>query len=297
MIFVDRFLLRTPTSLPDNAYGTGWIVEEDFDWDRRTSHALYERLHENSKWRLANLAEVSGRLAQRHRILGGQLRRAKDLDGFPCIDLNDQTALLNEVDDQVSTRMPTPFLLQLSAMLQVAGLKRSATKEDGVKSSDFEHHVPAAETFSDALDTYIVPVRCDDIRNGIYYYHPYRHTIFRINAESSPIELLQRALSQSVYESLGGVDTCLLIVVAGSFAMHWEALGERCYRQTIFEAGRLAERLSFAAGRVELAATIVEFWADDGVNRIIRANGLDESALACVLIREPHKGRGLTIHA
>jgi SagB-type dehydrogenase family enzyme len=128
------------------------------------------------------------------------------------------------------------------------------------------------------LEVYVVAPAVTGLEPGVYHYDPFRHRL----ALLGPLRFadLRETL---VDQSLADVAAALL-VVSGVFWRSRIKYGPRGYRFTLLEAGHLVQNALLVSTDLELAALPLGGFHDVMLDRLVGANGLDESTLYALVV-------------
>jgi SagB-type dehydrogenase family enzyme len=128
------------------------------------------------------------------------------------------------------------------------------------------------------LETYVVAPAVTGVEPGTYHYDPFRHRLALLGRLKFA-DLRESLVDQSLADA-----TAALVVVTGMFWRSRVKYGPRGYRFALLEAGHLAQNALLAATDLELTALPVGGFHDAALDRLVGADGLDESSLYAVVL-------------
>jgi SagB-type dehydrogenase family enzyme len=132
------------------------------------------------------------------------------------------------------------------------------------------------------LEVYALLARVQGAEPGLYHFDPVRH-VLEVRTAASPFEALREA---SIYpEIVAGCAATLL--VTGVFWRSRFKYGLRGYRFVLLEAGHLAQNVLLVCAALELAAVPLGGFYDRSVDRVLGADGVNESILYAVCLGRP----------
>jgi SagB-type dehydrogenase family enzyme len=170
-------------------------------------------------------------------------------------------------------------LAELATVLHAGyGVTRPATADD----PQLLRAVPSGGALY-PLEVYALLARVQGTEPGLYHFDPVRHVLEARSPAASPFEELREA---SIYpEIVAGCAATLL--VTGMFWRSRFKYGLRGYRFVLLEAGHLAQNVLLVCAALELAAVPLGGFYDRSVDRLLGADGVNESILYAVCLGRP----------
>jgi SagB-type dehydrogenase family enzyme len=123
------------------------------------------------------------------------------------------------------------------------------------------------------LEVYVVAPAVSGVDPGVYHYDPFRHRL----AVLRPLRFAD--LREALVDQTLADGAAALLVVTGVFWRSRFKYGVRGYRFTLLEAGHLVQNALLASTDLELAALPLGGFHDALLDRLVGADGLDESSL------------------
>jgi SagB-type dehydrogenase family enzyme len=164
----------------------------------------------------------------------------------------------------------------LSGLLALgARVSRERTSDDGARWS--LRTAPSGGALY-PIDLICLVHRIDGVDPGTYLYEPRPHALLPLRHGDSFDDLT----AATYLEGLDG--SAVAFVLVGVFGRSRFKYGERGYRFVLLEAGHIAQNILLAAEAADLAALPVGGFEDDEVNRLVRADGIDEAAVYVIVV-------------
>lgn len=127
------------------------------------------------------------------------------------------------------------------------------------------------------LELYVLARRVDGLPTGIYHLDPFDRALELLAAGESELDgaLVDPAL---------GEDAAATLVVTGLFWRSRCKYGLRGYRFTLLEAGHLVQTVLLLATELEIDALPLGGFYDTALDRLVRADGVNESVVYAVAV-------------
>jgi SagB-type dehydrogenase family enzyme len=252
-------------------YGPGGVSPDD----------QAEAFHEASRL-YPNVApprhEVMFELMHSSELAETVARASRTHDHRPAVELPAATRLPGRLDDAIARRRSVradvlrPVRLATLATVLGASYRARPTAEGALRRP-----VPSAGALY-PLELYVISVAVDGLDPGVYHYHPFRHRLHLIGM-AARADLRAAVVEPSILETAAA-----LLVVTAVFWRSRFKYGARGYRFALLEAGHLVQNAVLAASELDLPAVPLGGFYDRLVDRLVGADGLDESAVYCVVL-------------
>ena len=132
------------------------------------------------------------------------------------------------------------------------------------------------------IDTYIVANNVEGLAPGLYHYAIRAHALEELRLGDLRLETAKAALGQSICYDAAAV----LVWTAVFYRSKWK-YEQRGYRYVYMDAGHIGENLYLAATGLELGACAIGALFDDELNRVLGADGVEESAIYMAAVGHP----------
>ena len=132
------------------------------------------------------------------------------------------------------------------------------------------------------VETYLSVQAVDDLKPGLYHYHPPGHSLELIQPGDFRAAVSESALNQHFTEAANAV-----FIWTAVFERSGWKYGERAYRYVYLDAGHIAQNLALAAVSLGLGSCQIAALFDDEVNFLIGADGAKESVLYMTAVGRP----------
>lgn len=124
------------------------------------------------------------------------------------------------------------------------------------------------------IETYLVVNNVKELDAGIYHYNIQNHCLELLKKGDFAAQTANAALGQKMC-----ADASVVFIWTAIFQrMKWK-YDQRAYRYIYLDAGHIAENLALAAVSLRLGSCQIGALFDDEVNRIIDADGTEESVI------------------
>lgn len=131
------------------------------------------------------------------------------------------------------------------------------------------------------LELYVVARRVDNLATGVYHFDPFDRAL-ELLAAGEP------ALGDVFVDPAISENAAAILVVTGLFWRSRSKYGLRGYRFTLLEAGHLVQTVQLLATEAEIDALPLGGFYDAALDRLVRADGVNESIVYAVAV-----GRGV----
>jgi SagB-type dehydrogenase family enzyme len=150
----------------------------------------------------------------------------------------------------------------------------------GVTSADARRAVPSAGALY-PLELYVAVWKIISLAPGIYRYRPEGHQLLPVISDHRRETLVDTAHGQEWIATAPAI-----VCIAAVFERTTMKYGSRGRGYVYMEAGHAAESLILQAVALDLAATVVGAFSDDGVARLLRLKP-DETPLCLIPVGAP----------
>ncbi|MDH7601637.1 MAG: SagB/ThcOx family dehydrogenase [Armatimonadota bacterium] len=124
------------------------------------------------------------------------------------------------------------------------------------------------------VETYLVVNRVAELQPGVYHYGVRDHSLDVLQVGDFAHDISYAALGQRMCG-----DAAVVFVWTAVFDRCKWKYGQRAYRYVYLDAGHIAQNLALAAVSIGLGTCQIGALYDDEVNKIIGADGVEESVL------------------
>jgi len=132
-------------------------------------------------------------------------------------------------------------------------------------------------------ELYVVSAGCDHLPAGLYGYDPRFHHLVPLWAGDD----IPAALTAACYGNAAVAAAPLSLVITGVFRRSSWRYGERGYRRVLLDTGHLLGNAALAATALNLRSHLTTAFCDDQLNRLLRVDSAEESALAVLAVNLP----------
>ncbi len=115
------------------------------------------------------------------------------------------------------------------------------------------------------LEMFVVVNNVQDLKKGIYHYHPHEHELEFIREADIGSDLARASLSQSMLAEGGAV-----FVFAAEFERTTDRYGDRGRRYVYNEIGHASQNLHLQAAALDLGTVVIGAYRDEEVERILQ---------------------------
>lgn len=128
------------------------------------------------------------------------------------------------------------------------------------------------------LEIYPIVFRSDKLKPAIYHYHVKRHSLEKLYDKG----VIRKTLKQ--FDQPWIRKSSLLIVVSAVFDRTEKKYSDRGLRHIYTEYGHFAQNVSLISTELGLGACSIGGFVDDGLNRLIDLDWIDESVVGVIAI-------------
>ncbi len=115
------------------------------------------------------------------------------------------------------------------------------------------------------LEMFVVVNNVEELKKGVYHYHPHEHKLAFIRETDIGDELARAALSQSMVADGGAV-----FIFAAVFERTTDRYGERGRRYVYNEIGHASQNLHLQSAALELGTVVIGAYRDEEVESILQ---------------------------
>jgi|GEM_PF-116871 len=138
------------------------------------------------------------------------------------------------------------------------------------------------------FECYLLINNVTAIKPGLYYYHPTKHCLVRIEApETIASDIYEACLRQEMLKT-AAVD---FILTAVPYRTAWR-YGQRGYRYLYLDAGHVGQNIHLASEAIGCGACMIGAFLDEGMNAALDVDGVEEFV---IYIASVGKKQGLVI--
>ncbi len=124
-------------------------------------------------------------------------------------------------------------------------------------------------------EVYLMALRVNGLKPGLYHYHPGRHELEMIRASATP----QKAKLYCAYQSYAKDAAALFLMTAIFDRTMWKYPKSRAYRVVLLDAGHLAQTFCLVATWLGLAPFCTAALSDSLIEKDLKIDGISESVL------------------
>jgi SagB-type dehydrogenase family enzyme len=124
------------------------------------------------------------------------------------------------------------------------------------------------------IDLYVTANDVEGLRQGLYYFNPYGHTLKLVDEGN----LRRRLVSTTIFQNWMAYAQVVLILVCNMPRVYWK-YGDRGYRFAHVDAGVLAENLYLVGTALRLNTCAVAAYFDQKLNQLLEIDGRNEFAV------------------
>lgn len=124
-------------------------------------------------------------------------------------------------------------------------------------------------------EVYLMALRVDGLRPGLYHYHPGRHELEMISANATP----QKAKLYCAHQSYAKNAAALFLMTAIFDRTMWKYPRPRAYRVVLLDAGHLCQTFCLVATWLGLAPFCTAALSDSLIEKDLKIDGITESIL------------------
>jgi SagB-type dehydrogenase family enzyme len=245
-----------------------------------TSSTLSETFHENTK-----LSPLSGRAYYEHILKITESPVVHNVISHPykVYSLSEQM-LLPAVDSEndveraiMRRRSARKFTGEPLTLPEISKLLKFAY---GITDYKNELRAVASGGALYPLEIYLVPLRIEGIKPGIYHYSVEQHALDLIEERDCWTQFKEAIALQYV-----DVETAsALFVITAMFERTTLKYLDRGYRLILIEAGEVAQNLALMAPVLGLGACLLGSFLDDRLSGLLGIDGIDESPVLPIIV-------------
>jgi SagB-type dehydrogenase family enzyme len=114
------------------------------------------------------------------------------------------------------------------------------------------------------LEVYLVAGRVDNLKPGIYRYHPQAHSLIKIAEGDKRLDLFSASLSQGPVK-----EAPISLVICAQYEKTTRKYGERAKRYVHIEVGHLGQNIYLQAESLGLSTVAIGAFADEAVKKVL----------------------------
>jgi len=158
---------------------------------------------------------------------------------------------------------------ELSFMLWAASWARDFRSNERMEIT--LRNVPSAGA-RHPLETYLDIRKVEGIKPGLYYYHPIKHCLVRLDSSSEKAtQIFDACMRQGMVET----SAVNFILSAVPYRTSWR-YGQRGYRYLYLDAGHVGQNIHLAAEAIGAGACMIGAFLDEAMNEALNLDGTDE---------------------
>lgn len=153
-----------------------------------------------------------------------------------------------------------------------AGMKRFVTRDTSTK----RFYPSAGGRYP--LEVYPFVFHIEGIKSGIYHYHVKTHSLELLLGKPFFVQTFRQFSQRWMKKST------MLLVITAIFDRTEEKYKDRGYRHILTEYGHLAQNVYLVATALRLGCCSIGGFIDDGLNRLLDIDGIDEGVVGVITI-------------
>lgn len=122
------------------------------------------------------------------------------------------------------------------------------------------------------LECYLLINKVEGLKPGLYYYHPVKHCLIRIEA---PVTIATDIYDACLRQDMVQNAAVTFILSAVPYRTSWR-YGQRGYRYLYLDAGHVGQNIHLAAEAVGAGACMIGAYQDEAMNDCIGVDGVQE---------------------
>lgn len=122
------------------------------------------------------------------------------------------------------------------------------------------------------FECYLLIRNVDGLKPGLYYYHPVKHCLVRLEA---PEEVATQVFDGCLQQDMVATAPVTFIYSAIPYRTAWR-YGQRGYRYLYLDAGHVGQNIHLAAEAIDAGACMIGAYQDEAMNDVIGADGIEE---------------------
>lgn len=122
------------------------------------------------------------------------------------------------------------------------------------------------------FETYLLIQNVESLPAGLYYYHPLKHILIRLD---TPEDISQKVYDGCLQQNMVLQSAVTFIFSAVPYRTSWRYC-QRGYRYLYMDAGHVGQNLQLACEAVGAGACPIGAYQDEAMNDIIGADGIEE---------------------
>jgi len=122
------------------------------------------------------------------------------------------------------------------------------------------------------FECYLLVRDVEGIKAGLYYYHPVKHCLIRLEADD---KVAEQVFDGCVQQDMVKNEPVTFIFSSVPYRTGWR-YGQRGYRYLYLDAGHVGQNIHLAAEAIDAGACMIGAYQDEAMNDIIGVDGVEE---------------------
>lgn len=203
---------------------------------------------------------------------------------FPMVSLPKPTIfqtnnLIDLLRERRSVRQFIKQPMSLNSLSNILYYSAGINNKFSSSKSDKRFYPSAGARYP--LEIYPIIMNCKGIQNGVYHYHLKTHSL----------ELILKppflGITFKQFNQLWLKKAAVLLLVTAVFDRTEMKYKDRGYRHILTEYGHLAQNLYLTGTAEEMGVCSIGGFIENGLNKILDINGIDESVIGVVALGTP----------